>query len=139
MPPCTVAGLDTARNCNTLSPEGKKFALSQSAPDYAGSGSGDLLRVQLPSWAASVQPGLNADPDARTLRLRLSSPADPEHHVDFRRVSRTPSGNDSTLSRHENQVSRLQNICLRSQASRHCRCGCRRLTATWNPWQLLQS
>ena len=40
--------------------------------------------MQLPSWATSVQPGLNAEPTAETLRLRLSSPADPDHFVDFR-------------------------------------------------------
>ena len=31
-----------------------------------------------------MQPGLNAEPTAETLRLRLSSPADPDHVVDFR-------------------------------------------------------
>jgi hypothetical protein len=43
-----------------------------------------LLCMQLPSWATLVQPGLNADHTATTLRLRLSSPADPDHFVDFR-------------------------------------------------------
>lgn len=52
-------------------------------PTSGGGDVGDLLRVQLPSWATSVQPGLNAEPGALALRLRLSSPADPEHHVDF--------------------------------------------------------
>ena len=59
---CNQAGAD----CQTLGP------------------AGGLLRLQLPSWAASGQPGLNAEPTAEALRLRLSSPADPDHFVDFR-------------------------------------------------------
>mmetsp|Transcript_5749 Transcript_5749/g.16467 ORF Transcript_5749/g.16467 Transcript_5749/m.16467 type:complete len:582 (-) Transcript_5749:383-2128(-) len=40
--------------------------------------------LQLPAWATSVAPGLNGDPNATSVRLVLSSPIEPETHVDFR-------------------------------------------------------
>ncbi len=40
--------------------------------------------LQLPAWATHVAPGLNADPGAPSVRLVLSSPVEPEHHLDFR-------------------------------------------------------
>ena len=53
------------------------------AEDPRASNGAPNLRLPLPSWTMSLQPGVNPDPESKSLLLGVSSPIHPLHWLRF--------------------------------------------------------
>lgn len=78
--PSLALGMPDGFMCEPPSPSGSGSAGGVSSARQAAG----VVPLQLPAWATRVEPCLNADPGADSLRLVLSSPVEPDHCLAFR-------------------------------------------------------